>query len=68
MNPERRMFSWTQPQCRACFKHMNPDRNPVVLLVADEELCVTCSRPTLDGIYVRIDPMLAPNPTILKEG
>lgn len=61
-------YSFTQPQCRACWIDDNPNRQPVALLPEerDDEICCTCGEPTDDGIYIRVDPQTVPHPTITK--
>jgi hypothetical protein len=59
-------MSWTQPCCDDCWFERNPGRKPVRLIAAEIETCVYCGEPTHDGLYVRIDPQLAPYPTNVK--
>lgn len=60
-------YSWTQPACTACWEELNPHRRPVRLTKPEVDVCVYCGERTRSGIYVRIDPMHAPHPTMLKE-
>lgn len=60
-------FSWTQPACGRCFALRNPGREPMTLRETEPETCVWCGRTTHSGIYVRIDPAVAPHPTLTKE-
>jgi hypothetical protein len=59
-------YRWTQPQCNLCWKRENPERVPTRVLDCEEERCATCGRWTKSGIYIRIDPMIAPYPSLLK--
>ena len=67
---ERRL-SFTQAQCEACWIERNSEwesrgiedvllsiRRPVVLVSEESriEQCAFCGRPTIVGIYVRVDP------------
>lgn len=61
-------YRWTQPQCTLCWRRENPTKVPVRIVVdkREEERCVTCGKWTWSGIYVRIDPMIAPYPSLLR--
>lgn len=60
------LYGWTQPICFACFHSQNPNRVPVRVRGADTERCVHCDEETREGIYIRIDPDIAPHPSILR--
>ena len=60
-------YSWTQPQCTTCWHNEHPGRQPVRLAEHERETCVTCGIWTEGGIYIRIDPSVAPYPTRLKD-
>jgi hypothetical protein len=61
-------MSWTQPCCIDCYLDVYPGREPVRMKVPDlAEICVYCGEKTGSGIYVRIDPAVAPFPTLFKE-
>lgn len=68
-----RKLSWSQPQCEACWIHLNATegpqgiegvRRPTVLLMEHTqlEMCAWCGHPTIMGIYVRVDPSTVPYP------
>jgi len=61
-------YSWTQPQCDDCWFEAQPDREPVRFKYPEVESCVTCGKTTTSGIYIRIDPSTAPNPTVQRDG
>lgn len=60
-------YGWTQPQCQDCWDERNPGREAVRVNYVEHHTCVTCSRPTAAGIFIRIDPAEAPHPTLTKE-
>jgi hypothetical protein len=60
-------LSWTQPSCADCWRERNPDREPMTLIKTETETCVYCGASTTSGIYVRVDPALAPHPTLTKD-
>jgi hypothetical protein len=59
-------LAWTQPCCDNCWQDHYPDHIPVRLIEVEPEFCVYCASPTTSGIYVRIDPVIAPHPTLTK--
>jgi hypothetical protein len=47
-------MSWkTVPICEKCWREEEPDRQPVQVIGADEEVCYKCGEKTTAGIYVR---------------
>lgn len=58
-------YSWTQPACEACWAYHHPGREPSRLNepARESETCVYCGEQTRSGIYVRVDPGIAPYPT-----
>lgn len=48
--------------CTRCWRAQNGARKPVRIrgMYTQREDCCWCGKPTLDGIYVREDPALAP--------
>lgn len=50
------MSKWTQPICRQCYNEIHPGRIPVAMVDAEEEKCCVCGKPTIAGIYYRVDP------------
>lgn len=59
-------FRWTQPICGDCFAELEPGREPVRIKDRELEICVYCEQRTGEGIYTRIDPALAPHPTLTR--
>lgn len=64
-------YSWTQPQCEACWYHENPDREPFRIIPDEteeaEEICVSCGLATNYPIWIRVNPLEAQFPTREKE-
>jgi hypothetical protein len=61
-------YAWDQPCCVACWYLHHPARTPNSVRDSfGPETCVFCGRTAAAGIYVRIDPALAPFPSMLKE-
>lgn len=56
-------YSWTQPICAPCYAHLHPDRMPVTISTATEEVCAWCGEKTSAGIYYRVDPATVEFPT-----
>lgn len=64
---DERHLSWTQPQCMFCWGRNHPGRVPYTLKGAPLETCCTCGGQTEAGVYIRIDPLDAPYPTLEKD-
>lgn len=60
-------YSWNQAVCTSCWYLHNPARTPVTLKDPGTEKCVFCGRETNSGIFIRIDPKIAPFPSKLKD-
>lgn len=59
-------LSWSQPCCDDCWS-ARENSDPVRRVIPDTENCVYCGAVTESGIYVRIDPRVAPFPTREKD-
>lgn len=67
-------LSWTQPICERCWIEWNSEwddddnlvgiRRPVRINAeaTEVERCAWCGRPTIVGIYKRVDPISVPYP------
>lgn len=60
-------YSWTQPICGDCYAERNPGRDPVRVVMPEEEQCVHCGLVTAEGLYTRIDPDYARYPSLRKD-
>lgn len=60
-------YSWTQPSCLPCWSKRSPGREPARVIHTEPETCVYCGHDTQSGIFVRIDPKLAPFPSRRKD-
>ena len=61
------IYSRTQPCCEDCWEKHNPSREAIRLNGVELEECVYCRAYTSAGIYVEIDPAIAPHPTVAAE-
>jgi hypothetical protein len=59
-------YSFTQPICADCWDAQNPGRVATRVTTGELEHCAFCAEPTVEGIYVRVDPATVPWPTNLK--
>lgn len=57
-----KMSNWTQPICEDCYFDKKLD-TPFKVKDAPSEICCNCGDPTVDGIYIRINPNEVEYPT-----
>lgn len=61
-------FGFTQPICEDCWQEVHGARKAVRLVGKIAERCYRCSKVTVSGIYIRIDPMTSAYPTLRRDG
>lgn len=62
----RRKYRRTQPQCRLCWQKEHPDKKCGELLSGSAERCVTCGGWFRVIVWIEIDPVEAPYPSLLN--
>jgi hypothetical protein len=67
-------YSWTQPCCGCCWQAYSYGKDGEVRQASaikeeyrEIETCVFCGGTAAEGIYLRVDPTLAPFPTKVKD-
>ncbi len=61
-------MNWTQPRCERCWFDDPENENiriPVRVITDDPyewRICAWCGKPTVAGIFVRVDPRTVPYP------
>lgn len=50
------MSPWTHALCDDCYAAVEPGREPVRMLLPEDETCCRCREETKSGIYYRADP------------
>jgi hypothetical protein len=47
---------WSHSSCSACWKDLNPNREPVRLKDPEKDICCICAQTHSSGIIIRRDP------------
>jgi hypothetical protein len=54
--PERELWSWTQPLCEACWPGWTGADHEPARVPGRIEVCCHCGAATDSGIYIDVDP------------